>query len=335
MIAKTGFARQLGNIGSKVLRDETPAGTAAQVPINDIVPDPNNPRKSFDQPALEELAQSIEARGILQPIVLSPKNTEGKYVIRYGERRWRAAAIAKLAAVPAIIASADEGEGRALDQVVENEQRENLKNSELLDAIRQELAAKVKQAEIAKRLGRSKSVIAMYAALTDAPQPIAAVIDHISIRSAYNLMSAWKIDAGATQAYIEADGANLSAAATQRLATDIAAPPPAHVPDDVAPDSPAEVTDGGSEKFARANSGDETGNAPVEPRGPDKGKGRGKGDQPAAEADAIPSSPRVLTVFVDGRPGQLILSQPDLAEQILVRLDDGSEVSLGSLLPQP
>ena len=335
MIAKSGFARQLGNIGSKVLRDETPAGTAAQVPLDDIVPDPNNPRKSFDQAALDELAQSIEARGILQPIVLSPKNDDGKYVIRYGERRWRAAAIAKLAAVPAIIASADEGEGRALDQVVENEQRENLKNSELLDAIRQELAAKVKQAEIAKRLGRSKSVIAMYAALTDAPQPIAAVIDHISIRSAYNLMSAWKIDAEATQAYIAADGANLSAAATQRLATDIAAPPPAPVPDDVAPDSAAAETDAQLEKFARANSDEEISTAPVEPRSHNEGTGKGKGDRQAAEPDASLASPRVLTVFVDGRPGQLILSQPDLAAQILVRLDDGSEVSLGSLLPQP
>ena len=334
MTAKTGFARQLSNIGSKVLRDETPAGTAAQVPIDDIVPDPNNPRKSFDQVALNELAQSIEARGILQPIVLSPKNDEGKYVIRYGERRWRAAAIAKLAAVPAIIATADEGDGRALDQVVENEQRENLKNSELLDAIRQELAAKVKQAEIAKRLGRSKSVIAMYAALTDAPQPIAAVIDHISIRSAYNLMSAWKVDAEATQAYIEADGANLSAAATQRLATDIAAPPPALVPEDVAPDSPAEAADTGSEKFARANSSDARSTAPVDPKVLDNGKGKREGGQHAAKAGASPASPRVLTVFVDGRPGQLILSQPDLAKQILVRLDDGSEVSLGSLLPQ-
>ncbi|MBJ6123607.1 ParB/RepB/Spo0J family partition protein [Sphingomonas mollis] len=335
MIAKTGFARQLGNIGSKVLRDETPAGTAAQVPIDDIVPDPNNPRKSFDQAALNELAQSIETRGILQPIVLSPRNDDGKYVIRYGERRWRAAAIAKLAAVPAIIATADEGEGRALDQVVENEQRENLKNSELLDAIRQELAAKVKQAEIAKRLGRSKSVIAMYAALTDAPQPIAAVIDHISIRSAYNLMSAWKIDAEATQAYIEADGANLSAAATQRLATDIAAPPPAPVPDDVAPDNAADETATQSEKFARANSDEKTSAAPAEPRSRNEGTGKGKGDRQAAELDASLASPRVLTVFVDGRPGQLILSQPDLAAQILVRLDDGSEVSLGSLLPQP
>ena len=334
MTAKTGFARQLSNIGSKVLRDETPAGTAAQVPIDDIVPDPNNPRKSFDQAALNELAQSIEARGILQPIVLSPKNDEGKYVIRYGERRWRAAAIAKLAAVPAIIATADEGDGRALDQVVENEQRENLKNSELLDAIRQELAAKVKQAEIAKRLGRSKSVIAMYAALTDAPQPIAAVIDHISIRSAYNLMSAWKIDAEATQAYIEADGANLSAAATQRLATDIAAPPPAPVPDGVAPDIAVDATDAGSEKFARANSGEDTDTALVDPQVSGKGKGRRDGGQHAKKSDASPASPRVLTVFVDGRPGQLIFSQPDLAKQILVRLDDGSEVSLGSLLPQ-
>lgn len=328
MIAKTGFARQLGNIGSKVLRDETPAGTAAQVPIDDIIPDPNNPRKSFDQAAMTELAQSIEARGILQPIVLSPKNDDGKYVIRYGERRWRAAAIAKLLTVPAIIATADEGEGRALDQVVENEQRENLKNSELLDAIRQELAAKVKQAEIAKRLGRSKSVIAMYAALTDAPQPIAAVIDHISIRSAYNLMSAWKVDAEATQAFIEADGANLSAAATQRLATDIAAPPPAPVPDDAGSAGATDAKpDAGSEKFARANPGDDIGTAPTERKDVENGK------TPAVVIETGLVSPRVLTVFVDGRPGQLILSQPDLAAQILVRLEDGSEVSLGSLLP--
>jgi len=331
MIAKTGFARQLNNIGSKVLRDETPAGTAAQVPIDDIIPDPNNPRKSFDQAAMTELAQSIEARGILQPIVLSPKNDDGKFVIRYGERRWRAAAIAKLSTVPAIIATADEGEGRALDQVVENEQRENLKNSELLDAIRQELAAKVKQAEIAKRLGRSKSVIAMYAALTDAPQPIAAVIDHISIRSAYNLMSAWKVDAEATQAFIEADGANLSAAATQRLATDIAAPPPAPVPDDAgsakAPGATDAKPDTGSEKFARANPGDASGTGSSERKEPENGK------TPAVVIETGPVSPRVLTVFVDGRPGQLILSQPDLAAQILVRLEDGSEVSLGSLLP--
>lgn len=191
----------LGNLGKKVRGEDEPTGAPAMIAHDDIIPDPNNPRKSFDQAALEELAASVKERGILQPIVLSPKR-DGKHMIRYGERRWRAAGIAGLTKVPAIIDASDEANGRALDQVVENEQRASLTNSEMVAAIKLELDNGKSPSQIAKHLGRSRSDISLYTGLIEAPAPIVALVDKISVRAAYSLATMWKVDEAATKDFI-------------------------------------------------------------------------------------------------------------------------------------
>ena len=99
-----------------------PTGLALVVSIDQLDEDPDNPRKDFPPEAIEELAQDIVQRGILQPIVVSDRNDKGRYLIRFGSRRWRAAIQAGLTTVPVIFAVEARG---AYDQVAENLKRQN------------------------------------------------------------------------------------------------------------------------------------------------------------------------------------------------------------------
>ncbi len=109
---KKGLGRGFDSLIPTDLFDESFDPTAKQdsslsdyreVPLGDISPDPEQPRRHFDETALEELAESIRQHGILQPIVVT--RSAGVYTIVAGERRWRAAKLAKLAAIPVIIRS--------------------------------------------------------------------------------------------------------------------------------------------------------------------------------------------------------------------------------------
>jgi ParB family chromosome partitioning protein len=88
-----------------------------------IVPNPNQPRKIFDQAALDELAASIRERGVMEPIVLRPK--DGRYEIVAGERRFRASKIAGLTEIPAVIREMSDEDALA-EALLENFQREDL-----------------------------------------------------------------------------------------------------------------------------------------------------------------------------------------------------------------
>ncbi|MEP1422868.1 MAG: ParB/RepB/Spo0J family partition protein, partial [Erythrobacter sp.] len=92
--------------------------------IASISPLPGNPRKHFDEGALEELAASIASRGVIQPIIVRPKG-RGRYQLVAGERRWRAAQKARLHQIPAIVRELSEREVMAL-ALIENLQREDL-----------------------------------------------------------------------------------------------------------------------------------------------------------------------------------------------------------------
>ncbi|HUG17186.1 MAG TPA: ParB/RepB/Spo0J family partition protein [Thermomicrobiales bacterium] len=98
---------------------------AKQIQIERIEADPNQPRTGFDRGALEELAASIRTDGILQPIAVRYDEPNDVYVIVHGERRWRAAMIAGLASVPAIVRDVPE-DRRLIQQLVENIAREDL-----------------------------------------------------------------------------------------------------------------------------------------------------------------------------------------------------------------
>jgi ParB family transcriptional regulator, chromosome partitioning protein len=132
-----------------------------EYPLDQIAPDPDQPRKAFDETALAELVESVRRRGVLQPIVLTPNpDPEGvPYLILHGERRYRAAQAAGLTAIPAFV------EERPLDpaerlfcQLDENDIRQDLSLLERAQALNRLLeASALSRRELASRLGKSVS----------------------------------------------------------------------------------------------------------------------------------------------------------------------------------
>lgn len=126
--------------------------------ITEVEPNRDQPRKNFKQEALEELAESIKTYGIIQPIVVSKQ--DGYYGIIAGERRWRAAKLAGLEEIPAIVRESDEQTNKEI-ALIENIQREDLNPYEKAVGIKnlmQEYG--LRQEDVAKKLGKSRSAIA-------------------------------------------------------------------------------------------------------------------------------------------------------------------------------
>ena len=127
------------------------------IPIENIERDENQPRKIFDKVKIEELAQSIKKNGLIQPLILRNK-TDNSYVIVAGERRWRAAQIANLKVLPALLLPSDLDKDEV--SLIENIQRENLKISEEAQSY-QRLIEKnnYKHEDLANIVGKSRSHI--------------------------------------------------------------------------------------------------------------------------------------------------------------------------------
>ena len=142
-----------------------------KTPIHLLIPNKYQPRKKFEKKQLEELAQSIKGRGIIQPIAIR-KSTGGKYEIIAGERRWRAAQLAKIHEVPTVLLDADD-ELAAEFAVLENVQREGLNAVEEAEGY-QTLIDKFQytQDKIAEMIGKSRVYIANTLRLKKLPMEI-------------------------------------------------------------------------------------------------------------------------------------------------------------------
>ena len=136
------------------------AGGIDEIDVDLIVPNPHQPRTTFDEAALDELVGSMKEHGVLQPLLVSTSNTEGVYQLIAGERRLRAAKLAGLTRVPVIVKEAATRELLEL-ALVENLQREDLNALEEAGAY-QRLAGEfgITQDEIAHRVGRSRTAVA-------------------------------------------------------------------------------------------------------------------------------------------------------------------------------
>lgn len=137
------------------------------VRISEVEPNPGQPRKVFDNEALESLAESISQHGVIQPIVVRPK--DGMYMIVTGERRWRAARMAGLSEIPIIINEADDKKAAEL-ALVENIQRKDLnpvEEAKAYAALIDEFS--YTQEEISKKVGRSRSSVTNSLRLLDLP----------------------------------------------------------------------------------------------------------------------------------------------------------------------
>ena len=165
---KRGLGRGLGALLGPESEPSTDA--ALEIPIDRVRPNPRQPRKRFDEPALTELTDSIRASGVIQPIVV--RRTADTYELIAGERRWRAAKQAGLATIPAVVRDVTNAESLELS-LVENLLREDLNPIEAAEGYRQLLADfGWTQEQLGQRIGKDRSSIANALRLWRLPEPI-------------------------------------------------------------------------------------------------------------------------------------------------------------------
>lgn len=146
------------------------------VPIEDIAPNPDQPRRNFDPGALKDLADSIRQKGIIQPLILRQISGPIKYEIVAGERRWRAAQIAQLHAVPAVVREFSDSEVLEI-AIIENIQRAELNAIEEALAYRQLMDRfGHTQEKVAEALSRSRSHIANLLRLLTLPDDVQSMV---------------------------------------------------------------------------------------------------------------------------------------------------------------
>jgi len=150
--------------------EQTPA-SVSEIALTEIIPNPYQPRVTFDEDALKELAESIKALGIIQPLTLR-QMPDGKYQIISGERRYRASKEAGLTSVPAYIRKADDGAMLEM-AIVENIQRENLDAIETAIGFQRLIdECSLTQEAMASRVGKKRATITNYLRLLKLPPEI-------------------------------------------------------------------------------------------------------------------------------------------------------------------
>lgn len=165
-------------------------GRPVEIPLNDIIEDPDQPRRVFDDEALRELAASIAQLGVIQAISVRPKNAAGKHVIIFGARRYRASRLAGRDRIRAVVEAAETPD--AYLQLVENLQRDDLKPLEIAAFVAGRLQAGDRTSVIAERLGKPKDWVSRYAAVPKMPEILRAKLATSPIRAVYELFQAWR-----------------------------------------------------------------------------------------------------------------------------------------------
>ena len=272
------------------------------LPLDLVDEDPNNPRRTFDQGELEALAATMKTKGLLQPITVRPPGPDGRYTLRFGARRLRAARLAGLHEIRALVQPGELDEADAItEQLIENDQRAGLNTAELADAVHRLMAIKLTQAEVGRRLGRPKDQIAMLAAVPKMAVELQALAPELGLRTLYELNSAWKISPERTRLWLVGrEPSEITQAAARELAgrpapsRQASIPPPAAVADAPTPAAPLS-------------------------------RGERERRRPGAGARGVVSaSTPVIEVTVKGKRGRLVLDDvTEAVREVRVALDDG------------
>jgi ParB family chromosome partitioning protein len=202
--AKRGMGRGLAAILPEATLAEH-VGELLELPVETIVPNPNQPRTRFDPEALAGLASSIEQSGVVQPLLVRPLH-DGGYELIAGERRWRAAQQAGLEKVPAIVRDSEQAE-RLQVALIENMVREDLnpvEEARACAALVEDLG--LSKEELARRIGRSRPALSNLIRLLDLPD------------EALELLESGKLSEGHGKALLAASGNDVR----RRLARDAA-----------------------------------------------------------------------------------------------------------------
>ena len=173
------------------LSNEVPTVGIAEIKISQILPNPNQPRKHFDDKALKELANSIKQHGLVQPITLR-KITPSQYQLISGERRWRASQLAGLTSIPAYIRQVDDESVLELS-LIENIQREDLDAMEIAISYQRMIEElRITQEELAGKVSKNRSTVTNFLRLLNLPVEIQLALREgkVSMGHARALLSA-------------------------------------------------------------------------------------------------------------------------------------------------
>jgi len=171
MAKEKGLGKGLGALFENYGDEPQGKGPYQLLPIYKVEPNPNQPRRDFDPEELQSLADSISTHGIVQPLTVREVN-DGYYQIIAGERRWRAARLAGLTEVPAVVMEADDRKVMEL-ALIENLQREDLNPVEEAMGYRSLMEEYgLTQEEAASRVGRSRPAVANTLRLLNLPEPV-------------------------------------------------------------------------------------------------------------------------------------------------------------------
>ena len=201
---KSGLGRGLDALLA-VDKADLAAGT---IPVDNIDPNPRQPRTRFDDESLEGLAASIREVGILQPIVVGPADTDGRHVLVAGERRLRASRMVGMVEIPAVVRESDEATHRA-ESLIENVQREDLGPLEEAEAYRALMEDfDMRHEDVAQRVGKSRSAVTNSVRLLNLPGQI------------QGLIADGRISAGAGRALLGLEDASRAVAIAEEAATE-------------------------------------------------------------------------------------------------------------------
>lgn len=222
--------KRLGRGLSALFGDAAPEPEAAAratrtLSVDQIVPGPFQPRHRFDDEALNALADSIRANGILQPILVRPKaGHPATFEIIAGERRWRAAQLAKLHEVPVVIREMNDRDSLEI-ALVENLQRQDLTPMEEAEGYRRLLDDFGNtQDDLARRVGKSRTHITNTVRLLMLPESVRLMVDDSKLSAGHARALLGASDPAAVAAEVVARGLNVRQ--TERLVLSVTPPPP-------------------------------------------------------------------------------------------------------------
>lgn len=186
-----------------------------RVLLADIDEDPEQPRTTFDQGELEQLAETITLLGgVLQPIGLRAP-VDGRYMLVFGARRYRASRLLGLADIPAVIV---EGEQASLAaQVIENQSRANLSNSDLAAVVKRLGAEGMKGKQIGTVCGLTEHFVTMFRSVSRLPPFLAARLNDGDMRAIYELFTAWQKQPAEIEGAMEGHDVALSVTEARRI----------------------------------------------------------------------------------------------------------------------
>ena len=185
MAKERGLGKGLGALlGDAVLQTQQEGQGSFSLPISQVQPGLNQPRKRFDEAALADLADSVRTHGIIQPLTVRRLGS-GYYQIIAGERRWRAAKLAGLKEVPAVVIEADDRKVMELG-LIENLQREDLNPIEEANGYKVLIEDYgLTQEEVSLRVGKSRSAVANATRLLELPDPVQQLLEEGSLSAGH------------------------------------------------------------------------------------------------------------------------------------------------------